>query len=65
MFSKIKTTHEIVILESATFLRCNERETFFFLKVDLIEYLGPQVNFNKYARTEIILCMFSITTQWN
>lgn len=53
-------THEIVILESAT-LRYNERETFFF-KVELIEYLGPQVNLNKYESTEIILYMFSITT---
>lgn len=60
MFSKIKMTHEIVILESAT-LRYNERETFFF-KVELIEYLGPQVNLNKYESTEIILYMFSITT---
>lgn len=50
MFSKIKTTHEIIILESATFLRCNERETFFFFKGWLDRIFGATSKFQQICK---------------
>ena len=49
MFSKIKTTHEIVILASATFLRYNERETF-FLKGWLDRIFGATSKFQQICK---------------